>query len=123
MAAHASPQHHLLADAYIGEVHVEGAPSGPLQVRLHVVRRLGTSQGDNDDACQYLCVQVVLCVCIRAAPLCVATLQGLTAVVKDCFAVAGTHCSNGSPAWLATHPAAEQHAAAVQVRQTGRLRA
>lgn len=41
--------------------------------------------------------------------------QGLTAVVKDCFAVAGTHCSNGSPAWLATHPAAERHAAAVQV--------
>lgn len=37
--------------------------------------------------------------------------------------MAGTHCSNGSPAWLATHPAAEQHAAAVQVRQAGRLRA
>lgn len=36
MAAHASPQHRLLSDAYIGEVHVEGAPSGPLQVRLHV---------------------------------------------------------------------------------------
>lgn len=29
--------------------------------------------------------------------------------------MAGTHCSNGSPAWLATHPAAERHAAAVQV--------
>ena len=74
MAAHASPQHHLLADAYIGEVHVEGAPSGPLQVRLHGVRRLGTSrcawQGNNDDACQYLCVQVALCVCMRVAPLC-----------------------------------------------------
>ena len=36
MAAHASPQHHLLADAYIGEVHVEGAASGPLQVRRGV---------------------------------------------------------------------------------------
>lgn len=57
-------------DAYIGEVHVEGAPQGPL--------------------------------------------KGLTAVVKDCFAVAGTHTSNGSPAWLATHPRAERHAAAVQ---------
>lgn len=85
------------------------------------VRRLGTSQGDGDDAC--LANTLVLCVRMRVAPLCVATLQGLTAVVKDCFAVAGTHCSNGSPAWLATHPAAEQHAAAVQVRQTGRPRA
>ena len=47
-------------------------------------------------------------------PFCL-PLQGLTAVVKDCFAVAGTHCSNGSPAWLATHAAAERHAAAVQV--------
>ncbi|KAI7841639.1 hypothetical protein COHA_004659 [Chlorella ohadii] len=70
MISHVSLQHHLLADAYIGEVHVESASNGPL--------------------------------------------QGMTAVVKDCFAVAGTHCSNGSPAWLATHPAAERHAAAVQ---------
>lgn len=72
MAAHAhQPKPGILADAYIGEVHVAGAPSGPL--------------------------------------------HGLTAVVKDCFSTAGTHTSNGSPAWLATHPAAERHAAAVQV--------
>ncbi|KAL4444694.1 hypothetical protein ABPG77_002511 [Micractinium sp. CCAP 211/92] len=41
-------------------------------------------------------------------------LQGLTAVVKDCFDVKG-HCTgNGSPAWLASHPPADKYAAAVQ---------
>ncbi|EFN54730.1 hypothetical protein CHLNCDRAFT_35982 [Chlorella variabilis] len=55
---------------YIGEVHVVGAPSGPL--------------------------------------------TGLTAVVKDCFDVAGHRTSNGSPAWLETHPPAQRNAAAVQ---------
>ena len=69
VAAGAHP-HPRSADCYIGEVHVAGAPSGPL--------------------------------------------AGLTAVVKDCFDVAGTHTSNGSPAWLATHGAAAAHAAAVQ---------
>ncbi|KAL4427625.1 hypothetical protein ABPG75_001714 [Micractinium tetrahymenae] len=56
--------------AYIGDVQLAGAPSGPL--------------------------------------------HGLTAVVKDCFDVKGHRTGNGSPAWLATHPPAEQHAAAVQ---------
>lgn len=60
---------------YIGEVHVVGAPSGPL--------------------------------------------TGLTAVVKDCFDVAGHRTSNGSPAWLETHPPAQRNAAAVQVGGRG----
>lgn len=42
-------------------------------------------------------------------------LNGLTAVVKDCFDVAGHRTSNGSPAWLETHPPAKHNAAAVQV--------
>lgn len=33
MVANAAPQRHLQADAYIGEVHIEGTPAGPLQVR------------------------------------------------------------------------------------------
>ncbi|KAI3424947.1 hypothetical protein D9Q98_008329 [Chlorella vulgaris] len=41
-------------------------------------------------------------------------LNGLTAVVKDCFDVAGHRTSNGSPAWLETHPPAKHNAAAVQ---------
>ena len=43
-------------------------------------------------------------------------LAGLTAVVKDSFDIAGHRTSNGSPAWLESHPPAERHAAAVQVR-------
>lgn len=37
-------------------------------------------------------------------------------LLQDCFDVKG-HCTgNGSPAWLASHPPADKHAAAVQVR-------
>ncbi|PSC68633.1 amidase [Micractinium conductrix] len=42
-------------------------------------------------------------------------LAGLTAVVKDSFDIAGHRTSNGSPAWLESHPPAERHAAAVQL--------
>jgi amidase len=41
-------------------------------------------------------------------------LAGLTAAVKDMYDIAGTRTGNGSPTWLATHPPAKTHAAAVQ---------
>jgi amidase len=41
-------------------------------------------------------------------------LAGLTAAVKDLYDVAGTTTGNGNPTWLATHPAAAEHAAAVK---------
>ncbi len=42
-------------------------------------------------------------------------LQGLSAVVKDCYDVEGFRTSNGSPLWLETHPVATRTAPAVQV--------
>lgn len=41
-------------------------------------------------------------------------LAGLTAAVKDIYDIAGTRTGGGSPDWLAAHPAANTHAAAVQ---------
>jgi amidase len=40
-------------------------------------------------------------------------LAGLTAVVKDMYDIAGTKTGGGSPEWLADHPPARTHAAAV----------
>jgi amidase len=42
-------------------------------------------------------------------------LTGVTLAVKDIVDVAGTTTGVGNPDWLATHPPAERHAAAVQL--------
>ena len=42
-------------------------------------------------------------------------LAGLTVAVKDVYDIAGERTGVGSPQWLATHPPAEKHAAAVQL--------
>ena len=52
-------------------------------------------------------------VLVQGAPT--GPLHGLTAVVKDSYDTAGHRTSNGSPAWLDSHPPAERNAAAVQV--------
>ena len=43
------------------------------------------------------------------------TLSGKTFAAKDVFDVAGRTTGNGQPIWLATHPPAARHAAAVQL--------
>jgi len=41
-------------------------------------------------------------------------LAGLTVAVKDMYDIAGTRTGGGSPDWLAAHPPAAAHAAAVR---------
>ncbi|AIQ11862.1 amidase [Paenibacillus durus] len=51
---------------------------------------------------------------LEVSPLARGPLDGLTFAVKDVFAVKGHSSSAGNPDWLRSHPAAEEHAAAVR---------
>ncbi len=51
---------------------------------------------------------------LEVSPLARGPLDGLTFAVKDVFAVKGHVSSAGNPDWLRSHPAAEEHAAAVR---------